>query len=69
VELERTQSVTVQDGDCLWTIASEILNSDDAPRIDAYWRAIFRINRAVVGRDPDHLVPGQVLKLPRKATG
>jgi hypothetical protein len=33
--------VTVQDGDCLWTIASEILDSDDAPRIDAYWRAIF----------------------------
>jgi len=69
VELEPTSSVTVQDGDCLWTIASEILNSDDAPRVDSYWRAIFRINRAVIGRDPDHLVPGQVLRLPRKATG
>ena len=69
VELEPTPSVTVQDGDCLWTIASEILTSDDAPRIDAYWRAIFRINRSVIGRDPDRLLPGQVLKLPRKATG
>jgi hypothetical protein len=69
VEIERTHSVTVLDGDCLWTIAADVLSSDDAQRIDAYWRAIFRLNRAAIGSDPDRLFPGQTLRLPRKTTG
>ena len=69
IELERASSVTVHRGDCLWTIATEVLDSDDAQRVDGYWRAIFRLNRSVIGSDPDHLLPGQVLRLPREATG
>ncbi len=69
VELERAPSVTVHQGDCLWTIAAETLDSDDAPRVDGYWRAIFRLNHSVIGSDPDHLLPGQVLRLPREGTG
>jgi LysM domain len=69
VEVGRGSFVTVRDGDCLWTIAADILNSDSAQRIDAYWRTTFRINRAVIGPDPNRLLPGQVLRLPKKATG
>jgi nucleoid-associated protein YgaU len=69
VKIERNHSVTVLDGDCLWTIAAEVLSSDDAQRVDAYWRAIFRLNRAAIGSDPDRLFPGQTLRLPRKTIG
>lgn len=69
VELERASSVTVHGGDCLWTIAAETLDSKNARRVDDYWRAIFRLNHSVIGSDPDHLLPGQVLRLPREATG
>ena len=64
VDLERASSVTVRDGDCLWTIAAEILDSDDPQRVDAYWRALFHLNRDVIGDDPNRLLPGQVLRLP-----
>jgi len=66
VEVGWTPSVVVSDGDCLWAIAAEVLDSDDAQHVDAYWRAIFRTNRAVVGGDPNRVIPGQVLRLPRK---
>ena len=69
VELERASSVTVHRGDCLWTIASETLDTDDDQLVDGYWRAIFRLNHSVIGSDPDYLLPGQVLRLPRNATG
>ena len=69
VEVGWTRSMVVRDGDCLWTIAAEVLDSDDAQHVDAYWRAIFRMNRSVIGGDPDRLLPGQVLRLPRKTTG
>src|SRR5665809_38393 len=69
VELKRAFSVTVHRGDCLWTIAAEALGSVDAQRVDGYWRAIFRLNHSVIGSDPDHLLPGQVLRLPGEATG
>ena len=69
VELERASSVTVHRGDCLWTIAAETLDSDDPQRVDGYWRAIFRLNHSAIGSDPHHLLPGQVLRLPREAAG
>ena len=65
VDLEQA-SVTVRNGDCLWTIAAEILDSDDPQRVEGYWRAIFRLNRAVIGTNPNRLLPGQVLRLPGK---
>jgi LysM domain len=62
-------TITVARGDCLWTLAAEVLGVADTPRIDGYWRAIYRVNHRVVGSDPNLLFPGQVLVLPQEATG
>jgi len=32
--------------------------------VEARWRAIYRLNRDVIGRDPDLIRPGQRLVLP-----
>jgi hypothetical protein len=58
-------------GDCLWDIAAErlarlrpgppVTDADVAIEVHAWWRA----NAAVIGPDPDLLLPGQVLQPPR----
>lgn len=60
------RTVVVSPGDCLWTIAAAGLpgGASDAS-ITARWRAIYRLNRTVIGADPDLVVPGQRLVLPR----
>ena len=60
-----TPSVVVGVGDCLWSLAAE----DLGPRasdgdVEARWRSIYRLNRALIGPDPDLIRPGQVLELP-----
>ena len=59
--------VTVRPGDSLWTIAAAHLTPPHPPaaRIAAAWPRWFAANRAVIGADPDHLVPGEVLAVPR----
>lgn len=47
--------VTVRQGDCLWSIAY---------RHHTSWRAIYDLNRHVIGDDPDLIFPGQRLVLP-----
>lgn len=56
-------------GDCLWTIAARRLGADTGPApsdaeiataVQAWWHA----NAAVIGPDPDLLLPGQVLQAP-----
>ena len=56
-------------GDCLWTIAAgrlRVANAGDpsdrevAAAVLAWWE----INRAIIGPDPDLLLPGQVLRPP-----
>jgi len=69
VKVRWTPTVVVRKGDSLWTIAVRALDSNDARDVDAYWHTIFRTNRAVIGGDPNHVLPGQVLRLPRKTTG
>ena len=61
----RERRVEVRKGDCLWTIAADVLGraASDAD-IDGYWRTIYAANRDVVGTDPDLIFPGQVLVLP-----
>ena len=61
----RERRVEVRKGDCLWTLAAEVLGrgASDAD-IDRYWRTIYAANRDVVGGDPDLIFPGQVLVLP-----
>lgn len=59
--------VLVSAGDSLWSIAESDLPADatDA-RIAARWHALYAANRALVGPDPDLIVPGQRLLLPGK---
>ncbi|MET9353730.1 transglycosylase family protein [Streptomyces sp. NPDC006617] len=44
----------VRTGDSLWAIA-------DSLEIDGGWHALYADNEAVVGADPDHILPGQTL--------
>jgi LysM repeat protein len=57
--------ITVATGDSLWTIAARQLpgGSGDGA-IDASWRAWYAANRAVIGPDPDVILPGQRLRAP-----
>ncbi|MFB7663628.1 transglycosylase family protein [Kitasatospora sp. NPDC056138] len=50
-------SRTVQEGDTLSDIA-------ESRSIPGGWQAIYELNRATIGEDPDLLLPGQVLRLP-----
>ena len=57
--------VVVEAGDCLWHLAAADLPRDAGPaEIAARWQAIYRLNRAVIGADPDLIHPGQRLVLP-----
>jgi nucleoid-associated protein YgaU len=51
-------------GDTLWDIAARVLDTDDQRVIARYWPRIHRENRAIIGRDPNLIRPGQVLTLP-----
>jgi nucleoid-associated protein YgaU len=59
--------VTVRAGDSLWAIARRSLPhgapSSDAV-VDQRWRQIWRLNRDVVGADPDLIHPDTTLRLP-----
>jgi nucleoid-associated protein YgaU len=58
-------------GDCLWDIAADALarhrpgvpvsDAGIATEVHAWWQA----NATVIGPDPDRLLPGQVLRVPR----
>lgn len=65
----RAADVVVAPGDCLWTLAQRDLDirtstapspADVAAATEKWWRA----NRAVIGANPDRLVPGQQLSPP-----
>lgn len=50
------QSYEVSAGDSLWAIARRYGDGD--------WRALYELNKAVIGGDPGLIKPGQELKLP-----
>jgi hypothetical protein len=55
----------VRAGDTLWDIAAADLDGRaDSARITAQWHRIYRLNRAVIGADPDLIDPGQELRMP-----
>lgn len=57
---------TVVPGDCLWTIAADLLGPTASPaQVDRAWRAVYHLNHSRVGPDPDVLRPGTRLALPR----
>ena len=55
----------VRRGESLWSIAEATCAADDP---DQRWRAIWAANRAVIGDDPDLILPGQRLRLPAADT-
>ena len=63
----RPRTVMVRPGDTLWSIAADDLpEGSAAQRITGRWRAIYASNSALIGPDPDVIVPGQRLRLPGK---
>lgn len=61
--------VVVRPGDSLWTIAATALGPGaDNAAVAAHWQRIHRLNRRVVGTDPDVIQPGQHLALPSRPT-
>jgi hypothetical protein len=60
-------SVVVAPGDTLWSIAARTLPAQSPDAATARrWRAIYAANRSRIGPDPDLIVPGLRLRLPRK---
>lgn len=58
-------AVTVRPGDTLWALAERELGPTASPaQVDRRWRELYRLNRSVVGPDPDLIRPGQRLRLP-----
>jgi hypothetical protein len=56
----------VRPGDSLWRIAARLLGPDSPDQdVAEAMRALYRANRAAIGADPDLLLPGQHLELPR----
>jgi nucleoid-associated protein YgaU len=58
------ETVTVRSGDSLWRIAAAALPGAEAAEIVAYVAVLHDRNRAVIGDDPDLILPGQRLELP-----
>jgi hypothetical protein len=62
--------VAVRPGDSLWDIAARTLPDDASPADVAERSArLYRLNRAVIGSDPDLIHPGQRLRLPAALAG
>ncbi len=56
--------VVVQAGDTLWGLAAHDLGPRATGRaITERWHHIYAVNRAVIGPDPNLILPGQVLRL------
>jgi hypothetical protein len=62
-----TLGYTVEPGDTLWDIAAANLPpTERSPaNVRGYWRQIYRTNRPAVGGDPDLILPGTHLDVPR----
>lgn len=61
-------SVVVARGDSLWRIAAQHLpGAPSDRRIAASWPRWYAANRKVVGPDPNHITPGEVLHAPTNA--
>ena len=63
--VQSQDTYVVRPGDSLWSIAAAHPGESD---VDSRRRAIWQANRGVVGDDPDLILPGQALRLPRPTT-
>ena len=59
-------TVEVRPGDSLWSITDDLLGPgrDDPDAISSLWPVLHDVNGDVIGTDPDHIEPGQVLIVP-----
>lgn len=59
----------VRPGESLWVVTNHLLGprAHDA-EVERGWRALYRVNRARVGNDPDLLLPGTRLVIPPSLT-
>lgn len=63
------REVVVLRGDSLWSIAGRTLPAGaTAAEKDKAWRAWYSANAAVIGSDPDLILPGQILLPPTSGT-
>lgn len=62
--LDKAQRHVVRAGESLWSIAEQVLGTDDPRAVARYWPRIHRLNLGTIGRDPSVIRPGQVLELP-----
>lgn len=64
-EPQASHELVVRSGDTLWTIAARHLGPE-ASDVDVAleWPRWFENNKAVIGSNPDALLPGQILKAP-----
>jgi nucleoid-associated protein YgaU len=59
----------VKPGDSLWELAGAELGPAAADSaVASRWPQWYAANRAVIGPDPDLILPGQVLRIPAPAT-
>jgi hypothetical protein len=64
----RHPALVVRRGDTLWALAEHDLPAPATARqVTARWHAVYRRNRGVIGPDPDLILPGQVLSLPKSS--
>jgi len=59
-------TIEVGPGDSLWSITDDLLGPglDDPDAIASLWPVLHDVNGDVIGTDPDHIEPGQVLIVP-----
>ncbi len=55
----------VQTGESLWAIAEDHLSSGDVGTISDLVKRLYRQNKGTIGGDPDVILPGQVIDIPR----
>ncbi len=56
---KKGNTYTVQSGDSMWAIAQEHLGDGNR------WMEIYKLNKELIGKKPDAIHPGYVLKIPK----
>lgn len=55
---EKSNTYTVQSGDCLWNIAKKFYGNGSE------YTKIYNANKGVIGENPNLIYPGQILTIP-----